>query len=637
MTCRDLKPLILLFSLIFCASFAALAQVCTGSLGDPVVNIDFGRGSSQFGPPFSNSNYKFVTKSPEDGEYTIAQSTIGMNRGWYTIYNHTPGDFNGYMMIVNADYDPGVFYESSSAISLCPNTTYEFAAWVINMLRNEGGNKPNITFSILSVDGQVLQTYNTGDLRNNNPVWTQYGFLFTTTSGGEVKIRMVNNGPGGGGNDIAIDDITFRPCGPLITARAGTSNTATTDICEHSNSSVKLSTDIEGGSATLKYQWQRSAGADWIDIPGETGTEMEVKFTDAQLGVYQYRMVVAEPQNFNSPDCRTSSPTLTIRVNKPPVLEAMSNGPVCVGDNIILDINIIPNKIEWRDPAGKVIADTRTPVIYNATHGMQGTYTAYARIGGCDVSAAVDVKIVDPPVPKVTGDTQVCTGSQVQLEASGGDHYSWEPALGLSDPNIANPMASPPVTTVYTVKVYRGTCFRTAQVRVQVNKSPVADAGPDRKSLLGNYTTLSGKASGDGIYFSWSPETGVADPRSLNPKVTPPQSMTYTLSVYSSLGCEVARDEVFVQVYDKMVIPSAFSPNNDQVNDTWNITAIDAFEEPVVKVVNRYGETVFESKGYLKPWDGKRGGQDLPTGVYYYFIRLREEVEPLTGSVMIIR
>lgn len=633
-----LKLTVLLLVVFLCPS-KVIAQLCNGSLGDPVHKIDFGRGVSQIAPPFNSTDYRYVRQSPEDGEYTIANSTIGMNGGWYTLYNHTPGDRDGYMMIVNADHSPGVFYESRDPIVLCPNTTYEFAAWVVNMLKGNG-KMPNITFSILSMDNQLLaEPFNTGDIPDGAPIWIQYGLQFRTEDGGQVKIRMVNNGPGGGGNDIAIDDITFRPCGPRITAKAGNSDGLIENICQGSNTVVKLNAQVDG-PATFNYQWQRYSGSTWVDMAGKTATTLDVPFTpDFPPGNYDFRLAVAEGNNLNSPRCRTVSPVLTVRVNRPPNITALSNGPVCIGDDLILDIAGAEGTYEWRKIGNpEVISRLKTPRLPAATNDMAGSYTVSVNSLGCELSDTVNVTVIPPPEPSVGNPApEICEGTSVQLSASGGTFYSWSPAEGLSDPESQNPIASPLKTTLYTVKVISGSCFRTATVNVIVNKIPRADAGPDKKVLLNYDTKLEGKVGGDEIDFFWTPATDLDDPRSLNPIASPRRNTTYTLNVVSRLGCVTAIDEVFVKVYDKLIVPNAFSPNGDGVNDLWNITAIDAFDTPHVKVMNRYGELVFESSDYAKAWDGKYRSNDLPAGVYYYVIKLRSDINPVSGSVMLIR
>jgi len=562
-----------------------------------------------------------------------------MNDGWYEFANHTPGDFTGYMMVVNADRKRGVFYESTIPIDLCPNTQYEFAAWVVNMLKYSG-IKPNITFVILDMSDREIGRYDTGDIPDRDPNWKHYGFIFSTTAATRVKIRMISNvdNPNRlGGNDIAIDDITFRACGPKITSGIGTDLKQSEDICENTTATFPLSADVQG-SATLLYQWQKNEGNGWTDISGATNPALyTLTFTNAIPGTYDYRLTAAEPGNLNSPSCRTVSPVLTFRVNRQPVAEILSNNPVCIGDALTLDVNLT-GTYEWRKPDGTVFSTARSPVLPGATDALKGVYTVTVKSFGCEATASVDVDVIPPPVPAVGNpEPEICDGGNVVLSASGGTTYLWLPSAGLSDPTIANPVASPAVTTLYTVQVKSGSCYREARVNVIVHKSPKADAGPDKKLLLGNDVRLNGKASGDGIRYFWTPALDIDNAGSLSPKVSPKQDTYYTLNVESSLGCVTAVDEVFVRVYQKLIIPSAFSPNGDSMNDVWNITAIDAFEAPEVKVMNRYGELVFESRGYEKAWDGKRLNHDLPPGVYYYIIRLRNDLAPLSGSVMIIR
>jgi len=629
------------FALVFILMLSFIytnAQVCEGSLGDPVVNIDFGRGGGRGPRPDIITSYNYVPFGSVNGEgdFTIAQSTTGLNGGWYDIFNHTPNDFGGYMMIVNAAPDPGVFYESSNPIDLCPNTTYEFAAWIVNLLRGNG-IQPNVTFTVVDADEKTLGMFSTGNMPNGNPTWKQYGFQFRTTGAGRVKIRMTNNAPGGGGNDLALDDITFRACGPKITSSINNTTLTTRNLCERTTETFNFSAGVIG-SSTLKYQWQINEGTDWIDIPGQTNSSMNYTFNNAIPGVYQFRLAVAEPTNFNSPLCRTVSPTLTINVNKYPVPKAISNRP-CLGSDLILDVADATGTYKWFDPQGREISDQKSPVIKAATFAMIGKYTVTVTSGGCSASSEVDVSVIPPPDAKVESATvEVCEGSAIELKASGGTIYTWIPTTGLSAANIANPMASPLQTITYTVRISNGSCEAFRQVKVLVNKKPVANAGEDKKIILGGSTMLNGIASGDQVSYFWSPADGLDDASKLNPVASPTKSTTYTLNVVSNLGCITALDEAFVLVYEKLVIPGSFSPNGDGANDLWNITAIETYIKPKVSIMNRYGELLYETTDYyLKPWNGKYKNADVPVGVYYYLIKLGDDTKPLSGSLTLLR
>ena len=84
-------------------------------------------------------------------------------------------------------------------------------------------------------------------------------------------------------------------------------------------------------------------------------------------------------------------------------------------------------------------------------------------------------------------------------------------------------------------------------------------------------------------------------------------------------------------------IQNTFTPNGDGKNDTWNITALEAFPTHEIKVVNRNGQTVFNNKGSYLPWDGKFNQKDAPVGSYYYTIYLNDDFKTLSGWVFVIR
>jgi predicted GH43/DUF377 family glycosyl hydrolase len=69
----------------------------------------------------------------------------------------------------------------------------------------------------------------------------------------------------------------------------------------------------------------------------------------------------------------------------------------------------------------------------------------------------------------ISENTTINPGDNVQLQASGGDYYQWEPPDGLSNPDIANPIASPEETSTYTVLIVSETCITKAEVTVTVD------------------------------------------------------------------------------------------------------------------------------------------------------------------------
>ncbi len=256
-------PLLLLSGLVFFKP--AGAQLCQGSLGDPIVNISFGSGANP-GPPLSaaTTNYSFRSGDcPNDGFYSVVNRTSAcFSSTWHSVSSDHTGNANGYFMLVNASYQPSAFYIDTVDV-LCHSTTYEFAAWILNMIRlstcANGSIQPNLTFSVEKTDGTVLQSVNTGDIPSSPvPTWKQYGFFFTTPADvSRVVVRIVNNAPGGCGNDLALDDITFRPCGPLLDASIA-GGQVVKEFCEGEAQPQVFTCKVSAGYTNPYFQWQES-------------------------------------------------------------------------------------------------------------------------------------------------------------------------------------------------------------------------------------------------------------------------------------------------------------------------------------------------------------------------------------------
>jgi len=630
---------------------AANAQLCAGSLGDPVVKITFGAGTNP-GPPLAaaTTNYQYVANTcPNDGFYTLANYTSGcFGDSWHTVPADHTGDPNGYFMLINASFQPSDFYVGT-VDGLCPNTNYEFAAWILNMLLQSacGGNgiKPNITFSIETSSGTVLQTYNTGDIpMTGAATWSQYGFYFSTPSNiSSIVLRMTNNAPGGCGNDLALDDITFRPCGPLVTAGiAGNNGSDTVKVCDYNQTTLTFNASISSGYNAPSYQWQVSndSGATWNDIPGANSTAYIRNPSSA--GYYQYRLNVADGSNIAISSCRISSDPLTVMVIPKPVPAATANSPLCAGDTLMLSAST-GITYTWTGPdnfseIGNASSSPFSILILNAAAANSGEYYVTAsNAGGCVNSDSVAVQVNPNPSVTISPDTTICKGKNTMLNAGGGIQYLWTPSFGLSANNISNPTASPDTATIYLVKVYNQYhCSDTASVSVNVLTTPIANAGPDKKIMEGQSVTLDGSINTTDAIYSWTPVTYINDPSILQPTVTPVSDITYTLTSTSTIGCGVSTDEVFVRVLEKVTIPNAFSPNGDGINDVWNIKNLVTYPESQTEVFNRYGQVVFETNGYAQPWDGKYDGKPLPGGTYYYVIDLKNNLPKLSGWVFIV-
>lgn len=628
------------------AGLPVCSQLCTGSLGDPVVHINFGGGGTQGNPAAAAStSYTFLNSDcPNDNFYTVRSSTAAcFGNTWHTILeDHTPGDVNGYMMIINAHINAGDFYVDTVR-GLCANTTYELAAWVLNVLRTSAcggiGIDPNLTLKIETVTGTVLATYNSGNINETpSPEWKQYGVFFTTTAAStSVVLRITNNAGGGCGNDILLDDITFRPCGPLVNAALSITGDTTAEVCEGNPATYLLQSAASTGYNDPVYQWQVSInGGIFRDIIGATDQQYLRQPTDS--GVYRYRLSMAESVNAVFTNCRVASNMVTITVNGLPFPGLSDTTTGCAETNLLMEAS--GGEIyNWTGPNG-FTATGKNVTVPDLQAADAGLYRVMVTtIKGCSAGDSTNV-VVHPAVdPLVVGAASVCEGVAVNLQASGGVRYEWTPAAGLSSATISNPIASPTDSTIYKVTVFSEYgCFDTASVAVNIWKKPLANAGPNKQILEGQSIPLEGTAAGTQVIYFWTPTNTLTNTSSLSPVARPVDNTTYTLHVVSQLGCGTSTDDVFVRVFKEVKIPNAFSPNGDGINDDWKIINLITYPEATLQVFNRHGQKVFESRGYARNWNGTYNGHPLPVGTYYYVIDLKTEFYPrLSGWVFIAR
>lgn len=273
------KILLLSFLVSNIITYGQQLGFCQGSKGDPIFTEDFGSGTG-FGPQLAAgvTTYTYTPGRPNDGSYTIYNNTNGW-WDWRANEDHSPNDIDGKFLIVNAAFTAGEFY-SRQVNGLCANTTYEFSSWLINVSSSAnggcGGGTPHIP---INIKFEIWDETNTnrlawGDTGNISamdlPTWNQYGLTFTTGTGQDtIILKMINNGNGGCGNDLGIDDIVFRSCGDLTTISSIENGIDDYPVCEDQtplNINLTAAPELSVYSAPV-YQWQISNdGSSWTDI-----------------------------------------------------------------------------------------------------------------------------------------------------------------------------------------------------------------------------------------------------------------------------------------------------------------------------------------------------------------------------------
>jgi gliding motility-associated-like protein len=181
--------------------------------------------------------------------------------------------------------------------------------------------------------------------------------------------------------------------------------------------------------------------------------------------------------------------------------------------------------------------------------GLQtGPKTVYIKdANGCTANQTATVPLNNNLFVDAGPDKTICEGKSAGLAGqTNGLSNSWSPALGLSDPSVLNPVASPATTTQYTLTVSDGVCDASASMNIFVNPAPIANAGNNISTCYGKSVQL----TGSGGACTWSPAQGLDDPASYTPVVTmPKETITYRLVVRDGNGCSsLAPAEVTVTV-----------------------------------------------------------------------------------------
>lgn len=221
---------------------------------------------------------------------------------------------------------------------------------------------------------------------------------------------------------------------------------------------------------------------------------------------------------------------------------------ICEEDTIVISgSSNKTNSLSWQwSPPGSIEAPTLQAT--RAYPSVTTNYTLTTTWGAHCVSTATKNIIVKPlAIPNAGPDDALCNGqASVQLNASGGNTYQWTPITGLSNPNIANPVASPSVTTTYTVAVGVTGCPKTRLDSMILTVRTLPAISTTNDTLICYIDTLQLNTTGTGN-FVWTPNYMISNTNIANPLVSPDVPTTYYVRLTDNFGC-YRDDSVFVDV-----------------------------------------------------------------------------------------
>ncbi len=324
-------------------------------------------------------------------------------------------------------------------------------------------------------------------------------------------------------------------------------------------------------------------------------------------------------------------------------------------DSLIKRVNVRPMPFLWIIPhrdtlcegeQAKLIAYTSDNVLWTSTTpGICTTcdtirvsptqtntlYVTSTNQFNCSVRDSAYQKVHNPfTASPAIPDPFLCRGEKTALDAEPKmKKIEWIPNTGLSDPYSYTPIASPENSTIYkAILTDSAGCFSSqANIKVTVKSNPTVDAGPDKLLAYNSYFTIRPNYSSNARTYLWTPYDSLSCRNCPQPGLYALKGNTYQVTVVSDSGC-VARDQVSIAIECKdanLLMPTAFTPNNDNRNDTYQpitrgIKSIKRFS-----IYNRLGQEVYRADNYIpgknaSGWDGYFKGQPQNTGAFMYIV-----------------
>ena len=334
----------------------------------------------------------------------------------------------------------------------------------------------------------------------------------------------------------------------------------------------------------------------------------------------------------NTLNCPISD-TITINVKYPDEVDAGADSTICVGEEIQLEGLYDSGAVSWWIDNDLFAENVDNPTVQPQT---TTTYRMVVTDDLCVIEDDVTVNVTQLEAINVA-DQQICEGETVVLETTGNaQRFSWSPPTGLSATGVRSPIASPVSTTTYQVDAYVGRCLvGSATSRVTVIPKPLIGIPDHLEFVLGNTISLNAKVLGAGRFsYRWFPTDHLSCVDCHNPIASPDSSKLYSVEVTDEFGCI---DTASVQLHmlpvcydESIVVPTAFTPNNDGENDIFRIRG--NAEITIFRIFNRWGEIVFETNSASQGWNGTFNGKPLNRDVFVYYI---EGICPLDGSPVI--
>ena len=523
----------------------------------------------------------------------------------------------------------------------------------------------DITFTDTSTpgDGAIVKwVWNFGD--NTTPVTKTDNtpFTYQYAQKGTYAVSLTLTGSLGCVSDVYTQNITVAPL-PVV-------DFTLPDVCLSDAFAQFTSTASvnDNSDPSLSYSWDFGDAANATPANPNTSDAANPKHKYTAVGNYTVTLTVTSAHGCVAAKTQLFTVNGAVPVAK---FSVLNSNALCSGDDVIFDASQSTvdfgaiTKVVFYYNYGNAPAESsvyyksmgQIPADFKFHHNYGLFYTpasqtysvkmeAYSGQSCVNVSPVQNITVMANPSVTLLQIGTVCQNtSPIQITENkngftGTGVFSGPgvTASGLFMPYVAG---AGTFTVNYVFTAANGCNYTTSQ-QVTVNPQPSVNAGPDLTVLEGGSVTIHATATGTRpLTYKWtmadgSPAVTLNRDDTPDPVASPVNDATYIVTVTSGDGCLSAAD-VDVKVLKAPAVPNTFTPNNDGVNDKWQIKYLESYPNCTVDIYNRYGEHLYSSIGYATAWDGTYKGVQLPAATYYYIINPKNGRKKITGSVTIIR
>jgi len=584
-----------------------------------------------------------------------AYAVTGYTFQWYLNGNIIPSATNAtYTATVSGNYSAVV--TSSSNVSATSNViSVTVTPFANNMLTTSGPttfcNGDSVKINAVNAPGNTYQWKNG-----------------TTVIAGATSTSFTANQQGAYTVDIsnASCTITSNPISVTVnTTPTLTSSISPISIC--SGSTVQYNANASVPSSTISWTRSAVAGISNAASNGLSTINEVLQNTTALSVTATYQFTIA------ANGC-SSTVNLPVIVNAIPILTSSKTiNPICSGTsfNYTPTVNTTNTSITWqRNAIGGILnASASGSSSINEILTLSGTSLTTATyaiimntVNGCSGSDFIGVNV--KPNPSFTSTTQMgsaCSGITFTFAPSTnivGSTINWARAslAGISNAAASGTgsinetlinTTSNPITVTYSLNANASGCSTNNYTATFiVNPTPLQPQIAANGIVTGQINicngeslTLSSNASGVATYNWFSNGTKIAQSNS----VVVNNAGIYKLFVTNSFACSSPfSNEIEVRVPCDIGIymPTVFTPNNDNDNDIAQPSLPGISRISIFKIINRWGNTVFETNDFYKGWDGTFNGEAQPQDEYFWLIEATTNLNTTLrkeGKLILIR